>query len=105
MYFWKASNIAELYKGAESVTGPFAKHLIRQAGLLEPSEGPLIILDNACGTGIVTSELHDMLDEGAKERLQVTCGDLSEAMVHAVQQRIEAHEWKHVKAQLVNALV
>lgn len=96
---------ARRYKPTERITGPFARNLIQQVGVLQADIGPLIVLDNACGTGIVSSELYEMLDESARNSLQLTCGDISEGMVQAVQERIVDSDWKGAKAQFVDSQV
>ena len=99
------SHVVRLGKMSESFTGPPARRLIQQAGLLQTTNGPLVVLDNACGTGVVSSLMYEMLDEDAKERLQLTCGDFSQGMVQSVQQRIVDSGWKGAKAQVVDAQV
>jgi hypothetical protein len=86
MSIWKDTRTAQLYKASEHVTGPPARRLIEQVGLLQVDKGPLVVLDSACGTSIASSQLYEMLDESARERLQLTCGDYSERMVQSVQQ-------------------
>jgi len=103
--YWTNANAAQLYKDRERLTGSIARCLIQQVGLLQAQKGPLIVLDNACGTGVLSSLLYEMLDESAKERLQLTCGDFSEAMVQSTQQRIINSGWKGAKAQVVDAQV
>lgn len=105
MSLWNDDRIAQKYLATERVTGPPARHMIRKVGLLHAGQGPFVVLDNACGTGVVTYQLYEMLDESAKERLRLTCGDLSERMVQATQERINANEWKGAKAQVVDAQV
>lgn len=99
-------NVGERYKGAERVTSPFARSLIQQAGLLQAGDKtPLVILDNACGTGVVTAQLYDMVDEDRRAEMQVICGDFSESMLSSVRQRIEENGWKGASAQLVDGQV
>ena len=106
MQFWKDTRTVDIYRGVVAVTGPPGRHLIKQAKLLEPSnDGSLVILDNACGTGVITSLLYEMLGDGEREKLQVICGDFSEGMVNAVQEMIETCGWKGAKAQLIDAQV
>jgi ubiquinone/menaquinone biosynthesis C-methylase UbiE len=106
MEFYKDSHIVDTYKGFTAITGPPGRHLIKQAKLLEPSNGgSLIILDNACGTGLITSLLYEMLGDSEKEKLQIICGDFSEGMVNVVQETINTCGWKGAKAQLVDAQV
>ncbi|MCJ1468540.1 hypothetical protein MMC07_007169 [Pseudocyphellaria aurata] len=90
---WSDPKIASKYRGAEQITATFAKCLLVQAGL--PSEQasgpetPLIVLDNACGTGMVSESLWETLDERARKDLQLVCGDISEGMVKHVEKKIE----------------
>jgi ubiquinone/menaquinone biosynthesis C-methylase UbiE len=105
MSFFKNTHVAQLYKTSERFTRPHARRLIQQVGLLQMDETPSIVLDSACGTGVVSSLLYEMLNENAKETLQLVCGDFSEAMVQSVQQRIVESEWKGAKAQVVDARV
>lgn len=93
------------YKTAQIITGAFAKTLIENAGLLNPGQDHLTILDNACGTGVVTASLHDMLDQTIKDRMELTCGDFSEQMIKSVRERIEENGWRNTTAKLVDAQV
>ncbi|KAL1624820.1 hypothetical protein SLS56_007620 [Neofusicoccum ribis] len=102
---WKDPNIAEKYKAGESMTGPFAQHLIRQAGLDDktPATGDLVVLDSACGTGIVTLHLYAQLPDHAKARIQHTCGDISPGMIEAVRSRIRESGWAGATAKIIDA--
>lgn len=106
---WSDPNVASKYRGAEHITGEYAKCLLLQAGLpnwhtSEPKK-PLIVLDNACGTGMVSENLWEMLDEPAKEGLRLVCGDISEGMVKHVQKKIEEQGWHGADARVVDAMV
>lgn len=106
---WSDPKVASKYRGAEQITGIFAKYLLLQAGLpneqvSEPKK-PLIVLDNACGTGMLSKTLWEMLDEHAKEKLQLVCGDISEGMVKHVKQKIEEEGWHGADARVVDAMV
>ena len=101
---WSSPDIARQYQYAEPVTGAFARHLIQQAGAIG-GEKPLVVLDNACGTGIVSEHLVEMVDESARERMRVVCGDFSEGMVGFVKEKIEEQGWKGVEARIVDAMV
>ena len=106
---WKDPRNAKLYKAGEHITGPPAVDLIdliKQAGLLQsPLQRPPVILDNACGTGIVTSLLYQMIPEENVKSMELVSGDISTGMVDAVKQRIEENGWKGVKAQVVDGMV
>lgn len=98
-------DMARRYKTAEAITRPFAKDMIERVGLLNPGLDNLIILDNACGTGIVAAALHDMLDDSTKRRMKLTCGDFAEPMLDACRKRIEENGWMHTEARKVDAQV
>ena len=106
---WSDPKVASKYRGAEQITGIYAKCLLLQAGLpneqaSEPKK-PLIVLDNACGTGMLSENLWEMLDEHAKEELQLVCGDTSEGMVKHVKKKIDEEGWHGADARVVDAMV
>ncbi|TBU42287.1 S-adenosyl-L-methionine-dependent methyltransferase [Dichomitus squalens] len=103
--YWKSEEFAKRHKGAEHITGPFGLQLLLQCGL-DRAEGSedIVLLDNATGTGIVLEYLYGILPPAAKARLQVVAGDLSPAMISAVQERIEQNGWVHIDAKLVDAM-
>ncbi|GAB1199386.1 hypothetical protein APSETT444_008733 [Aspergillus pseudonomiae] len=69
------SRFAALYELGGGITELFAKELILQSGLTLSSQEPLVILDNACGTGAVSSVLHRTIGSDKKGNWQLTCGD------------------------------
>lgn len=99
--------IARNFKAAEPTIGPFARALILQAFQhdFDHIRKPLVILDNACGTGLVSEQLLEMLGESAKEGMKLVCGDLSEEMVNYVKEKIEEKRWKNAEAKVVDAMV
>lgn len=95
------------YKTGEHITGQFAFSLLGQSGLVEqannnPSE-PLVVLDNACGTGIVSSILHNKLDPAVKANWKLTCGDISPGMVEYTQRRMASESWQNAEVKTVDA--
>ena len=103
---WKSSDIAQRYKAGEVITGPFGLHLVKQCGF-DRADGSekLVVLDNACGTGIVTLHLYGALSPAAKANIEVVCGDFAPGMVKSVQERIEANGWTGATAKIVDAQV
>ncbi|KAL8935458.1 MAG: hypothetical protein Q9216_005414 [Gyalolechia sp. 2 TL-2023] len=102
--FFKQVDMGRRYKNAEIITGPFAKTMIQQAGLLEPTtHSQLTILDNACGTGVVAAALHDLLDSSTRKRMKLTCGDFAKPMLEVVKKRIEEKGWMNTEARQVDA--
>ncbi|KAI0741771.1 S-adenosyl-L-methionine-dependent methyltransferase [Daedaleopsis nitida] len=101
---WKSSDIAQRYKTIGVITGPFGLHLVKQCGF-ERADGSeqLVVLDNACGTGVVTLNLYSTLSPAAKANIEAVCGDFSPGMVKSVQERIEENGWTGATAKVVDA--
>ncbi|KAL8917584.1 MAG: hypothetical protein Q9208_007867 [Pyrenodesmia sp. 3 TL-2023] len=98
--------MARRYKNAELITGAFARTLVEKAGLLlvpTSEKEKLTILDNACGIGAVAAALHEMLDQGTKARMALTCGDFAAGMLEAVRERIAEEGWANTEVKLVDA--
>lgn len=80
---------------AERTTGPFAELMIRQSGLPSNPLDRLVVLDNACGTGVVATKLFEgnLLDDATRAKLAVTCADFSQAMVDATREKAVKNGW------------
>lgn len=100
---YKQQDFAARYKIAEQVTGPFAEALVDMSGVVGSTKKPLVVFDNACGTGIISSVLRQKLDTETQKNWRLTCGDFSEAMVEFTKTMIEAESWTNAEAKLVNA--
>ncbi|PLB47978.1 putative UbiE/COQ5 family methyltransferase [Aspergillus steynii IBT 23096] len=100
---YQQQDFAARYKIAEQVTGPFAQALVDMSGVAEPTQKPLAIFDNACGTGIISSVLRQKVDTDYQKSWKLTCGDFSEAMVEFTKLAIEAEGWANAEAKIVNA--
>jgi ubiquinone/menaquinone biosynthesis C-methylase UbiE len=105
--FFKDDKFAKNYKTGERVTEQFAQALIDQSGLILESrtqqDAPHVVLDNACGTGIVSSLLHHQLDDKVKRNWKLTCGDISEGMLRYTKLRMENEHWQNAETKLVDA--
>ncbi|CAI7601284.1 unnamed protein product [Penicillium glandicola] len=108
----RATNFTELYAGkgiletymiAEKITRYYTQDLIKLSGLSECSLRPLIILDLACGTGVVSDALHDMLDSQPEESWELTCGDISTELTGHVKRKILDRKWENSTAKVVDA--
>lgn len=78
-------------KFGERMTGPAGRALLEQCGLAGSIPQSAKILDNACGTAIITRMLHEMLPRD--QMPQIVCADYSEAMLEAVKKDIENEGW------------
>ncbi|OQE35471.1 hypothetical protein PENCOP_c013G00742 [Penicillium coprophilum] len=108
----RATNFKELYAGegiletymiAEKITRYYAQDLIKLSGLDESSLRPLKILDLACGTGVVSDALHDMLDSQSQGNWELTCGDISTELTGHVKRKILEKKWENSTAKVVDA--
>ncbi|OAP55406.1 hypothetical protein AYL99_10379 [Fonsecaea erecta] len=84
------ANFTKVYaEAAEKMTGHFAGLLIKQIKLEEvPDDTELIVLDQACGTGVVSERLVSALNNNQKANLDLTCADFSDTMIDFVGPRV-----------------
>ncbi|KAF7364276.1 Methyltransf-25 domain-containing protein [Mycena sanguinolenta] len=75
----------------EEITGVPAKIMLVQSGLLPTPPQNAKVLDNACGSGVLTSLLFDAI--GNSTDTAVVCGDLKEHMANSAWERIKANGW------------
>ncbi|CAG7968422.1 unnamed protein product [Penicillium olsonii] len=103
---FKSEEYASSFKRGEMVTHVFAEKLVEQSKVVssnvDPNE-PLVVLDNACGAGVVSSVLNQQLDPNAKKHLKLTCGDISPAVLKYTQSRMEEENWQTAETQIVDA--
>jgi 2-polyprenyl-3-methyl-5-hydroxy-6-metoxy-1,4-benzoquinol methylase len=101
---WQVASPDQMRRAGELVTGKFAQRLIDLSGISTANPADIKVLDNACGSGIVTARLLDGLGEKGKG-LKVVCGDLQQGMVDYVQERAQEQGWAGVEVQVVDAQV
>jgi len=99
---WNDPVVKMIHLAGERITGAFAHALLDKAGLLLPApKQPLVVLDNACGTGVVTSVLLQELGGPAKAGVEVVCGDCNPLVVQATQELAELEKWEGVRAEVI----
>ena len=95
------------YRTGEKVTGIFGKALVDQSALVTDAVShpgqPIVVLDNACGTGVISSILQQELPDKAKKNLQLTCGDFADGMLEYTRRRVESDNWVNVEVTKVDA--
>jgi ubiquinone/menaquinone biosynthesis C-methylase UbiE len=101
---FKAKEFTDRYKYTEKLTGLYAETLVEYSGVANPYQKQLVVLDNACGIGAVSSVLNRTLNDEAKRTWKLTCGDLSEGMLEYTKQRLEDEGWVNAETKIVNAL-
>jgi SAM-dependent methyltransferase len=101
---FKSKDFARSYRLAEQLTGLFADPLIDQSRITSCQPGnPPIVLDNACGTGIISSVLNGRLSDHVRQNWKLTCGDFSEGMVEYTKQRAIDEGWRNAEVKVVDA--
>jgi 2-polyprenyl-3-methyl-5-hydroxy-6-metoxy-1,4-benzoquinol methylase len=81
---------------AEKITGEYAEHLLRRArpdNLSGDDGSDLVILDEACGTGIVSARLMAMLSGKSRQKLDLTMSDIAQPIVGYAKGRILREGW------------
>jgi ubiquinone/menaquinone biosynthesis C-methylase UbiE len=101
---FQTKDFIDRYKYSEKLTGLYAQTLVEYSGVANPSQKPLVVLDNACGIGAVSSALNRTLDDEAKKTWKLTCGDLSEGMLEYTKQRLVDEGWVNAETKIVDAL-
>lgn len=114
------ARFTEMYtKGAEKLTGPFAKRLLTELGLDQTTScDEIVLLDECCGydclwtldsetfqlinvsrcrTGIVQKELAELLTETNRANVDLTCMDLADAMINFTTKRLQEAAWPYAR--------
>ncbi|KAJ7773616.1 S-adenosyl-L-methionine-dependent methyltransferase [Mycena maculata] len=76
----------------EEITGVPARAMLVQSGLLPSPPNGAVVLDNACGGGVVTALLFGDIHKN-NDTVRVVCGDLEEYMVNNSAERIKLNGW------------
>lgn len=95
-------NIKSIYRAASRVTGPYAKALVQQSGIvkaLSAGNRQLSVLDQACGTGVVAEALHgEFAAAGTTESdWHLKCTDSAQAMLDAMADLVKEKGWQNVE--------
>ncbi|KAJ5907606.1 hypothetical protein N7495_000288 [Penicillium taxi] len=104
---FKSDSFVNQYKTGGKITGQYALSLIEQSNIIANSKlnpnQPLVVLDNACGTGVVSSILHHELGDKVKKNWKLTCGDISPGMIESTRRRAEEEQWSNATTQVLDA--
>ncbi|KAL4949264.1 putative UbiE/COQ5 family methyltransferase [Aspergillus filifer] len=97
------SYFASRYKTATMISDLHAEALVEQSGIAKSALRPLVVFDNACGTGAVTSTLYGTLDKEMINTWKLTCGDMSQSMLGYLQTRIVEEGWVNAEARIIDS--
>jgi SAM-dependent methyltransferase len=104
---FKDSELAKKYKPGEVISAPYAAFLLADSGfssdIAASDSKEFTVLDNACGTGIVTAHVYQVLPIG--KSINLVCGDISQSMIDSVTARIGENDWKGSSAKIIDAQV
>ncbi|KAH8640612.1 hypothetical protein IG631_03553 [Alternaria alternata] len=98
---------AQRYKNAEKATGPYAKTLVGQSGIVAhlDSGAEANVLDFACGTGVVVQKLYDTIPKERWGQLKVLGADISPPMLEYLKARGEKQGWMGLETKIVDGNV
>lgn len=99
---YSGAGILETYMIAEKITRYYTQDLINLSGL-DPAARPLTVLDLACGTGVVSDKLHEILDPQSANDWELTCGDISTELTGHVKLKIIEKGWDNSTAKVMDA--
>jgi 2-polyprenyl-3-methyl-5-hydroxy-6-metoxy-1,4-benzoquinol methylase len=98
--FWKETDTARLYEaGSGGVTKRITKDILALYLKSNSLEGK-VVLDNACGTGIVTREILSNTDD-----ITIEAADISAAMIDQLQQYLASEGKSGVKVKVITKVM
>ncbi|KIW69301.1 hypothetical protein PV04_05183 [Phialophora macrospora] len=89
---------------ADYIMGPFADMVLRAAKFPPAGNSQLVVLDQACGSGVVSSHIMSQLSPDDRSRLDLTCADISELAIAQMAKRIETSRWSVARAVTDDAM-
>lgn len=89
-------------KTSQGLIGDITSPLVAQMGLDGSVTEPVQFLDNACGAGVLTQEVHRALSPAVLSKSTFTCADFSEKMVATTLRRAASEGWGHMEGKVVD---
>ena len=90
-------------RSSEVATSIPALALVKHSALLPSPPPNSILFDNACGAGILTSQLLSQISENDRKNISIICGDLDLTMIDMMNERIKSNSWSNVTAQKLDS--
>ncbi|KAL6866865.1 S-adenosyl-L-methionine-dependent methyltransferase [Trichoderma novae-zelandiae] len=78
--------------------------LVAHMGFDDTVTEPVVLLDSACGSGVLTQEVQAALSDEVLGRSSFTCADHAAGMVGLVKKRIVDEEWVNAEAKVLDAM-
>lgn len=79
--------------------------LPRQMGLTDKTSAPVAFFDNACGSGVLTHEIQQILPKDVLEKSTFLCADNAEGMVNLSKKRVGLDGWVNAEVKKLDATV
>ncbi|KAK9776738.1 putative S-adenosyl-L-methionine-dependent methyltransferase [Seiridium cardinale] len=90
-------------KDSEAIMARPAALLLSQAGIDALTTKPLKLLDNACGTGVVGSQLQRIVNKSVLGRSSILCGDVNQSFLNILRRRVHKEDWISIKVETIDA--
>lgn len=90
---------------SRGILSHMASPLIAQMGISKATSTPIALLDSACGSGVVTQEVHKVLAREILDRSSILCADVTPAMTEIVKWRVENEPWVNTETRTLDAMV
>lgn len=94
-----------LLLSSEGLLKHMAMPMITQMGLLDPAAPSMQVLDNACGTAVLTQELQRLLPKEVIEKSSFVCADNAQGAVDLVVSRVKTERWINTDVKQLDAMV
>lgn len=87
------------------VSAPLAARLLKQMGIGEDTSTPFKLFENACGVGVVTPLLQQLVKPSVLKSSSFLCGDFSEPVIEVARQRSEIEGWVNTEVRKIDGQV
>lgn len=95
----------DLVQASHGILRAIVEPLVTQMGFRETLAEPVVLLDSACGSGVLTQEVQAALSGEVLARSSFTCADKAVGMVDLVKKRIVEEKWVNAEAKVLDATV
>lgn len=82
-----------------------AREILARAGIDASTKEPFKLLDTACGTGPVGSQLQKTVDLNVLKKSSILCGDVNQGFLDICEKRKTRSGWINTKIATVDAQV
>ncbi|KAK1244479.1 hypothetical protein MKX07_003278 [Trichoderma sp. CBMAI-0711] len=94
----------DFVQASHGIMRSIVEPLVTQMGFRETLTEPVVLLDSACGAGVLTQEVQAALPKELLERSSFTCADNAEGLVDVVKRRIAEEKWVNAEAKVLDAM-